>query len=69
MYVSIMQINIRKLKQGMKMAGYEKPVDLAGALGMTRQAVESIIKKRTTTFKTMDKIADVLFCDPKDLLL
>jgi hypothetical protein len=63
-----MQINITKLKMEMKRAGYKDSAAFSSALPITRQAIDFILMRRTTTFKTLNKIAKVLGLDAKDLL-
>lgn len=67
--MSAMKINTHKLKIEMERAGYSKTSEMAGPFGMTRQALDRIIKDQTTTFKTLNRLADFFAIDPKDLLI
>jgi len=64
-----MKINVHKLKIEMERAGYPRTADMAKTFGMTRQALDRIIKEQTTTFKTLNRLADFFAIDPKDLLI
>jgi len=50
------------------MAGYKNNAEFAGAVNITRQALDFIFMRKTTTFKTLSKISEVLGVDGKDLL-
>jgi transcriptional regulator with XRE-family HTH domain len=63
-----MEVNVRKLKIEMKRASFSGSRELADRLGMTRQAIDYILRRKTTTFKTISKIADVFGLDGKDLI-
>lgn len=63
-----MEINISKLKREMKRSGIKDSKDFAGNLGMSRQAVDYILVQKSTTFKTLNRMAEVLGMDAKDLL-
>jgi len=63
-----MQINIEKLKREMERAGINNNAEFADRLEMTRQAIDYILAQKTTTFKTLNKMAEVLGLDAKDLL-
>ena len=63
-----MKINIRKFNKEMKRAGLKNSKALADELEMTRQAIDYVIEKKSTTFKTLNKIAKVFGCSGKDLL-
>jgi len=63
-----MKINTKKLKLEMSRAGIPENKHLAEALGMKRQSIDYIISKQSTTFKTLNRIADFLCLDAKDLL-
>ena len=67
-YTVIMKINVKKLKLEMGRAGVPNNKDLAAALGMKRQSIDYILLKQSTTFKTLNRIADYLCLDAKDLL-
>jgi len=62
-----MKINTEKIKKELARRGWSKN-HFALKCDMTRQAFEYILKARTTTFSTLDKIAKVLEFEPKDLL-
>ena len=68
-YHSTMEINVSKLKREMKRSGYKDSAAFSKALPITRQAIDFILARRTTTFKTLNTIADALGCDGKDLLI
>ena len=44
------------------------PSELARRMGVSRQAVSKIFSGNGITLKTIDKIADALGLDPKDLI-
>ena len=67
-YDSTMEINISKLKRAMKRSGYKDSAAFSKVLPITRQAIDFILARKTTTFKTLNTIADALGMDAKDLL-
>ena len=67
-YDSTMEINISKLKREMKRSGYKDSAAFSKVLPITRQAIDFILARKTTTFKTLNTIADALGMDAKDLL-
>jgi len=56
------------MKLEMKRGGFKNSKALANEIGMSRQAIDFILIRRTTTFKTLTTIATALGCDGRDLL-
>jgi len=64
-----MELNIEKLKKEMARAGYKNTDEMSKAFGGTRQALDRIIKYRTTKLVTINRLAVFFAIDPKDLLI
>lgn len=63
-----LRLNLKKVLR--EMEGKDITVaTLAKAIGATPRSIYFILDRRTTTLKTIDKIASVLEVDPKDLLI
>lgn len=60
-------INVPKLERKRKKAGLSI-IQLAEAVKINRQTYYDILSRGTTTWKTLEKIAKVLECKPKDLI-
>ena len=63
-----MKVNTDKIKREIKRQGLTQ-MGFAKSIDMTRQGFEQILTRETTTFKTLDIIADALGVDAKDLLV
>ena len=66
--VEIMELHRSKIKLEMEKNGWS-PSELARRMGVSRQHVSIFLNKNGgITLKTIDKIADALGLDPKDLI-
>ena len=63
-----MKINSDKIKKELKRLQITQDEFAKNKLNMTRQGLGQILSREKTTFKTLNKIADVLGLDAKDLL-
>ena len=63
-----MKINSQKIKNELRRLGLTREV-FAKSIGMTRQGFEQVLTRRKTTFKTLNKIADKLSLDAKDIVV
>ncbi|MCD6295928.1 MAG: helix-turn-helix transcriptional regulator [Deltaproteobacteria bacterium] len=63
-----MKINSEKIKKKLKRLKITQDEFARDKLNMTRQGLGQILSREKTTFKTLNKIADVLGMDAKDLL-
>jgi len=66
--VKTMKINIQKLERERKRFG-ENKTRFSSRLGFSSSLYSKILKSKTTTFKSISKIAARLKMDPKDLLI
>ncbi len=62
-----MKLNTKKIRVEMRERRMN-PSDLADAIKMRRQAVDYILKAKSTRLPTITKIAKVFGIDPKELL-
>ena len=62
-----MEINIDRIRSEMTRLGLNTK-ELSVRLEMTPQSLYRLYEDKTTTFKTLNRLADVLECDAKDLL-
>ena len=62
-----MKLNIRKLESERERLKMRK-AEFSQYLGLSPTAYDKIFGKQSTTLKTITKIADALYLDPKDLL-
>lgn len=67
-YNAAMKINTEKIKREIKRQGISQ-MGFAESIGMTRQGLWEVLTRETTTFKTLNLIAEALGVDGKDLLL
>lgn len=67
MDVEVEMINVLRMEKIRGNKGITKYA-LAKRLRMSRQSYYDILKRGSTTWKTLEKIARVLDCKPKDLL-
>ncbi len=63
-----MKVNSKKILNEIKRLGWSQ-AQLAEKIGITRQAIDYILKERVTKLETLNKIGKVLELDPKDLLI
>ena len=63
-----MQINSQKLVNEIKRRGL-KQYQVAALAGLTPQSISILLKRKTSRISTINKIAKVLDCDAKDLMV
>ena len=63
-----MKVNSNKILNEIKRLGWSQ-AKLADKVGVTRQAIDYILKAKVTKIATLNKIGRVLELDPKDLLI
>ena len=62
-----MELHKSKIRLEMEKNGWNES-ELARRMGVSRQAVFAFFRRDGITLKTIDKIADALGLDPKDLI-
>lgn len=65
---TLMKINSDKIRNELKRIGITHE-DFAKSIDMTRQGFGLMLKTKTTTFKTINTIAEKLSLDAKDLII
>lgn len=65
---TLMKINSDKIRNELKRIGITHE-DFAESIDMTRQGFWLMLKTKTTTFKTINTIAEKLSLDAKDLII
>ena len=63
----MIQLNTEKIKRELKLRGWSQQ-DLAKELGVTRQAVNSMMRRKSAGLRLLGRVAMALDYDPKDLL-
>ena len=63
-----MKVNSEKILSEIRRLGWSQ-ARLAKEIGITRQAINYIIKESVTKISTLNKIGKALNFDPKDLLI
>ena len=64
----MIKLNTDKVKRELVVQGWTQQ-DLAKHLGVTRQAVNSMLRRQSAGLKLLNRVAELLGVDPKDLLI
>jgi transcriptional regulator with XRE-family HTH domain len=64
-----MKVNSLKIKKEFERAGYSNTTEFAKAFGVSRPTIDILLKKKTTTLKTLNRLAEFFDVDAKDLLI
>ena len=65
---NIMELNIEKIDRELKRLGLSKYI-LAQKMGINKETIYSIFRRKSTKISTINQIAKILDVDPKDLLI
>jgi len=63
-----MELNIEKIDRELKRLGLSKYI-LAQKMGINKETIYSIFRRKSTKISTINQIAKILDVDPKDLLI
>ena len=65
---NIMELNIEKIDRELKRLGLSK-YTLAQKMGINKETIYSIFRRKSTKISTINEIAKILDVDPRDLLI